>query len=356
MSSNRGSHVIISCMNQVYSIHSDFYYVKQDLSDVSDNYAQENGEILECKLREILKKQKVQVVTGDYVELEDNVITGICKRKNFLRRPAVANLDKVIVVSAVKEPELDLIQLNRYLTFFKYHNVPVTLCFNKEDLNDDEYLDDKIEDIYKPLGYELHFMSALKGIGTEKFKNSIKGKSVALCGQSGVGKSSILNAINPELKLKVSEVSQKHGRGTHTTRHCEILEFEDYKIVDTPGFSQLKFDFLLPNELGDCFDEIKKFKKDCKFKDCLHNETQNENTCAIIKNIENINTSRYESYLEFLEEAQQYKTQVTYGGKKVESSTKQSGGKVLAKISNRKRTQSRNTSNQKIKITEYEDA
>lgn len=325
-------------MAQIYSIHSDFYYVKT-----------ENG-ILECRLREILKKQKVQVSVGDFVELEEgNVISAILPRRNFLKRPSVANLDKVIVVSALKEPALDFIQLNRYLTFFKYHNIPAVLCFNKEDLNEDECMQGEIEDIYKPLGYELLFTSALNGHGIDKFIESIKNQTVALCGQSGVGKTSILNAINPEFKLKIGEISQRHGRGTHTTRHCEIMEFGNIKIVDTPGFSQLRFDFMLPHELSDYFEEIKQYKNGCKFNNCLHDESQNESTCNVIRNIESINLSRYESYLAFLEETKEHKTRVTYESTKIESSTKSTGGALRAKISSKKRTAGRNTSNQKIK-------
>ncbi|GBF23213.1 ribosome biogenesis GTPase [Candidatus Gastranaerophilus sp. (ex Termes propinquus)] len=324
-------------MNQVYSIHSDFYYVKCGNS------------ILECKLREVLKKRKTQVCTGDFVELEGNIIKSTLERKNFLKRPSVANIDKVAVVSALKEPELDFTQLDRYLTFFKYHNIPAILCFNKEDLNDDTHLKGKIEEIYKLLGYGIFFTSARLGIGIEEFQKSIKGQTVVLAGQSGVGKSSILNAIHPSFNLKTSEVSQKHGRGVHTTRHCEIIEFNDIKIVDTPGFSQLRFDFLMPRELDGFFNDIKKYKENCKFSDCLHDESQNAASCAVIKNMENIHSSRYESYLTFLSETKEHKAKVTYNGTKVESKVKSSGGQLRVKINNKKRADARNTTNQKIK-------
>jgi ribosome biogenesis GTPase len=327
-------------MAQVYFIHSDFYYVKEPAG----------GEILECRLREILKKQKAKVMCGDYVELEENnTIKAILPRKNSISRPAVANLDKVVVTSAYKMPDLDFIQLNRYLTFLKYHNIPAMLCFNKEDLNEDDGFEARMRKIYEPLGYELFFTSAIENVGIENFKNALNGLAIALCGQSGVGKSSVLNAINPNFKLKTGDISPKQGRGTHTTRHCQIFEFDGIKIVDTPGFSRLGFDFLLPQELGDYFEEIKQYKHGCKFGDCLHDTSQSEDSCNVLKNIDNIEVSRYESYLAFLKETKEYKTQVTYGSQKVESSQKSTGGELRAKISSKKRTGGRNTAKQRMK-------
>ena len=121
---------------QIYKIHSDFYYVAA------------GGETFECKIREVLKKQKEKILVGDFVEFENGHITKVLPRKNFIKRPSVANIDQVIIVSALKEPDLDLHQLNRYIAFAKYFDIPAVLCFNKEDLKWDKHLKDKIKKIY----------------------------------------------------------------------------------------------------------------------------------------------------------------------------------------------------------------
>ncbi len=334
----------------VCKIHSDFYYV------IPNENKGTAANCVECKLREILKKQKNKVVVGDYVEFElqgtkefqsnnnlQGAIVKILKRKNFIPRPGVANLDLMIVVSSIFEPDLDFVQLNRYLTFLKYYNIDVLLCFNKDDLTNKDELDEikaNISKIYKPLGYKIVFTSALNKDGLNTLKRYIKGKTIALTGQSGVGKSSLLNALNPELNLKTKSISDKLKRGTHTTRHSEIIEFNDFRIIDTPGFSRLIFDFILPKDLGNYFSEIKSLKDGCKYRDCLHLIDVSKE-CNVIKNLDKIDISRYESYVEFLEEAKLYKTKVTFEGIKQESASKTNNNKEFAKISTKKRAHSR---------------
>lgn len=328
---------------QIYKIHSDFYYVSS------------NGDNFECKLREVLKKQKQKIVVGDYVEFENGAIEKVLPKNNYIPRPNVANIDQIVIVSAVKEPELDFKQLNRYICFAKYYNIPTKLCFNKNDLSSDDSTIEKVFKIYEPLGYDIIFTSAKEHDGIEEFKEILEGKISVLCGNSGVGKSSLINSINPEFNLKTKSVSEKTERGTHTTRHCEIVNItENTKIVDTPGFSNLKFDFLMPAEVGDLFDEIAQFKGYCKFADCLHNT---EVGCAVIENMDDIDISRYKSYIDFVEEAKEYKEKVKYSGTKRERETnfKHKNDKISVKISARKRESSRNTTKQNIHKKVHEE-
>lgn len=353
---------------QVYKIHSDFYYVNI------------NGDIYECKIREILKKQKQKILVGDFVEIDEinqisktAVIKNIYPRKNFLTRPSVANVEQVIIISSIKEPDLDFEQLNRYICFAKYHKIKTKLCFNKNDLSEDDSIIEKIFQIYEPLGFKIAFTSALEHLGIEDFVELIGSKLTVFCGNSGVGKSSLINSICPNLKIKTKQISEKTNHGVHTTRHCEIIEVKRKKgkgkseerskmqnekcnhspftihnslrIIDTPGFSNLKFDFIMPNEVDELFDEVKKYKSGCKFKDCLHISEEN---CNVLANIDEIDLSRYQSYLSFVQEAKEFKEKVKFQGTKKETSQKETLNKKLAKISTKKRESARNTQKQNL--------
>lgn len=329
---------------QIFKIHSDFYYVNTP-----------QGEY-ECKMRDVLKKRKDSIVTGDFVELEQinenskqAFIAKVLQRNSYIPRPKVANINQVIIVSAIKEPDLDFEQLNRYLCFCEYYNLSPVLCFNKNDLKGEEHIIADIKRIYEPLNYNIIFTSALEGNGISDFKNYLNGKITVLCGSSGVGKSSLINAVCPGLNLKTKNISQKSERGTHTTRHCEIISLDNNsRIVDTPGFSQLRFDFLMPADTGLLFREIVHIQKEygsCKFSDCIH---EHETGCKILEHREMIDESRYRSYLQFLKEAKEYKKQVTYSGKKTESRSKNLHNKEITKISSKKRTLSRRKTNQDI--------
>ena len=219
------------------------------------------------------------------------------------------------------------------------------LCFNKNDLSDDDKTIEKVFSIYEPLGFDILFTSAVEGYGLEDFKKILNGKTSVLCGGSGVGKSSLINAVSG-INLRTKEVSEKTGRGTHTTRHCEIIKLdENSRIVDTPGFSNLKFDFLLPHDVDKLFTEIYPYKKDCKYPDCLH---IHETDCAVKSHLGEIDETRYESYVAFVEEAMEYKKKVKFQGTKKESNLKQNYDKLAVKISLRKRESARNTKKQNV--------
>lgn len=314
-------------IGQVFKIHSDFYYIEL------------NGETVECKIREVLKKQDKKIYVGDFVEYENGYITKIVERKNYIPRPSVANIDHVIIVSAVQEPELSFRQLDRYIAFAEYYGLDIKLCFNKNDLSQNDDLIEKVFSIYEPLGYDIIFTSALEGLEIDDFEKLMKGKTSVLCGQSGVGKSSLINALNPEFELRTKDVSEKTQRGTHTTRHCEIMKVsDDIRIIDTPGFSNLKFDFLMPHEVTKLFREFKPYINTCKYQDCLH---IHEDGCKILEDLDKFFISRYESYLEFVEEAKEYKERVKYQGVKTESRFKQTHNKMAVKINTNKRQGSR---------------
>ena len=317
---------------QIYKIHSDFYYV----DDGSNKY--------ECKIREVLKKQRNKILVGDFVEFENNAIEKIYERKNYISRPSVANIDRIVIVSALKEPDLSFNQLNRYIALAKYHNIPVILCFNKSDLKWDKTLKEKVLSIYK--NYEVVFTSATEHKGLREFEKLLHNKTSVLCGGSGAGKSSLINALNPNLNLRTGDVSDKLQRGTHTTRHCEIVKInETSRIVDTPGFSNVKFDFIMPADVDLLFDDIAQFRDNCKYSDCLH---ISEDGCSVLANLDKIDITRYESYLSFVEEAQTYKEKVKYEGKKKENFKKVINNKEVAKISDRKRQLSRNNLKQQL--------
>lgn len=320
-------------IGQIFKIHSDFYYVNSE------------NQTYECKLREVLKKQKQKVFVGDIVEFDNGAIEKILPRKNYITRPTVSNIDQIIIVSAVKEPELSFLQLNRYIAFAKYHNIPTVLCFNKNDLSDNDKIIEKVFSIYGPLGFDILFTSAVEGYGLDDFKNILSNKTSVLCGASGVGKSSLISAVCG-IHLRTKDVSEKTGRGTHTTRHCEIIKIDENSgVVDTPGFSNLKFDFLMPNEVDYLFDEIHPYKVFCKYPDCIH---IHETECAVKANLGRIDETRYESYVAFVEEAKEYKEKVKHQGVKKESASKNTQKKIAVKISSKKRESSRNTQKQNI--------
>lgn len=339
-------------IGKVIKIHSDFYYVK----------IEKDNSIIECKLREKLKKEKAEIFAGDLVEIEkaskdsnQAAIIKVFTRNNYLPRPSIANIDQAVIVAALSHLEFNFIQLNRYLCQAKLFNIPAIICINKADLNETLNFKEKIIDIYANMGHKVIFTSALTGLGIDELEKNLESKISVLSGMSGVGKSSLLNKINPALKLKTKDVSVKTGKGTHSTRHVEILEINTsggniLQIADTPGFSCLKFDTLMPTVVEELFDDIKQFSEECYFSDCLHLEEEN---CNVLANIDKIDSARYESYKIFTKEALEYKEKVNKEGRKEEKKSKSidtgsNEKKQLLKLNAQARKEARNTTKQKL--------
>jgi len=243
-------------------------------------------------------------MVGDMVEIaidhnDKGVIDSVLPRKSQLTRPAVANITQALVVFAFKDPDINLELLNRFLVLCEYNNLKITVCMNKSDLNTGQ--NDKIIEMIKSAGYDFLSMNAEKGIGTGLVKEKLKDNITVLCGPSGAGKSTILNSIAGRTLMETGVVSNKLGRGKHTTRHSELIEVSGGFIVDTPGFSSLDIDFIKREDLMYSFPEFQDFIGKCRFTGCIHHKEPN---CAIKEAVEQgiINPLRYDFYIKMLEE------------------------------------------------------
>jgi len=270
-----------------------FYYVKT-----------EDGRLIECKARGKFRFDELTPMVGDMVEIaiDDNgkgVIDSVMPRKSQLTRPAVANITQALVVFAFKDPDINLELLNRFLVLCEYNNLKITVCMNKSDLDTGQ--NDKIIEMIKSAGYDFLSLNAEKGIGTELVKEKLKDNITVLCGPSGAGKSTILNSIAGRTLMETGVVSNKLGRGKHTTRHSELIEVGGGFIVDTPGFSSLDIDFIKREDLMYSFPEFQDFIGKCRFTGCIHHK---EPDCAVKKAVEQgiINPLRYDFYIKMLEE------------------------------------------------------
>lgn len=251
----------------------------------------------ECSSIGKFKYLKVSPLVGDVVEIDINnkVITKIYPRKNELVRPPIANVDQAIILTSCKEPDFSSNLLDKMLVIIEYNNVKPIICFTKYDLLKDTKEIDEIINYYKKVGYEVYINSDVEGI-----KSVFKGKITVLTGQTGVGKSSLLNSLKKDLNLPTGEISKALGRGRHTTRHVELLEIEDGLVADTPGFSSLDFIGMDKNDIKDNFVEFYENQDKCKYKDCLHLK---EDGCYIKKMVEEgkIRSTRYDNYKKFIE-------------------------------------------------------
>lgn len=276
---------------------SGFYYV----------YVEGAG-LYECKAKGAFRKQKIKPLVGDNVEIavidEANKLGNVEKilpRKNELIRPAVSNIDMALVIFASAKPDPNFNLLDRFLCMMEYQKVPVTICFNKIDLVDQEKLKE-YSGIYEPAGYNVIFTCTKTKEGLGSIRSLLEGKTTTVAGPSGVGKSSIINCLQSDITMETGTISEKIERGKHTTRHSEIIPVShDTYIMDTPGFSSMDVPRFEKEDLWTCYPEFVRHEPYCRFIGCSH---INEPDCGVKAAVEDgeISPVRYENYKLLYEE------------------------------------------------------
>ena len=260
------------------------------------------GGVLQCRARGIFRKQGISPCAGDRVTVENDVITEIHPRKNLLIRPPLANLDQLLFVLSVRDPAPNLLLLDRFLAVCVYKEIRPVLVFTKLDLADAEHY----AAIYRKTGFPVLFADYQDPESIQEIYRMLEGKISAFTGNSGVGKSTLLNALDDRLQLETAHISRKLGRGRHTTRETALYTLpHGGKIADTPGFSTFETEAYAqigPEELADCFPELRGIKTPCRYADCRHLK---EPGCAVRQAVEagEIEKLRYESYTVMLRES-----------------------------------------------------
>lgn len=273
-------------------------------------YVQTEDRLIECKARGRFRKEGISPLVGDWVEISlekgKGMVEQIQPRKNSFIRPAVANLDLLVLLVSQVIPVTEPFLIDRVTAIAGNQSVPVVICVNKSDMP----ADGRLAEIYTNAGYDVVTTSAVTGEGIEMLRRLISGKVVAFTGNSGVGKSSVLNCLAPELAIKTGEVSEKLGRGRHTTRHIELFGLPDGTYVaDTPGYSAFDTDqmeIVLKENLQYAFPDFAPYLGKCQFHDCAHLK---EPGCAVTQALKSgcIEPSRYESYEKLYEKAKEIK-------------------------------------------------
>ena len=272
---------------QIIKISSDLHFVKAG----NDSYP--------CKCRGIFRKEHITPLVGDYVlfDKDKHLIESILPRKNEFHRPKVANIDQAFIVTSLVNPDFSLNLLDKLLVLMEINNVKPVIVITKQDLMNEVDLNviySKLK-YYESIGYVV-----VSNRDINKIEELLKSKTSVFTGQTGAGKSTLLNKLNDDWNLETGEVSLALGRGKHTTRVVEILDFLDGKVVDTPGFSALDFSGVSKDKIKNAFLEFQKYP--CSYRDCTHT---NEEECEIKKRVlsGDILESRYEDYLYFIGEA-----------------------------------------------------
>ena len=269
-----------------------FYYIKTDEG------------IIECKARGKFRYNSLKPMVGDRVTIKvengKGVIEDIHERSSELIRPTVANVTQAFVVFAIKNPDINLDLLNRFLTLCEYNDIHAVVCLNKEDLCTEEEKEN-LKELINDIGYEVLFINAKEGKGFDALKERLEYNITVLCGPSGAGKSTLLNSFIDREHMETGSVSEKIGRGKHTTRHSELIDVDNGYLVDTPVFTTLDVTFIDRDSLKYCFPEFNDYNNLCKFNGCNHYK---EPKCAVKEAVEEgkINKLRYEFYIKTLEE------------------------------------------------------
>lgn len=274
-------------------------------------YVEAAGAVYECKARGVFRKKRITPLAGDRVQITvtddgtENTVDEIFERKNFLKRPPVANIDSLIIVSSTVSPRPSTLVIDKLIAIAEYKGIEPVVVFTKTDLEPAE----KLLDIYKLAGISCAMVCNKTGEGVEEVRNLLNGKISAFTGNSGVGKTSLLNALDPNLSLATGAISEKLGRGRHTTRQAELFKTCGGYIVDTPGFSAWdleKEQVIKKDELAECFREFRPYLGQCRFTTCSHTCDKG---CRIIKAVEDgeISRSRHDSYVEMYQAAKELK-------------------------------------------------
>lgn len=275
-----------------------YYYVKSECFDMA----------VQCKLRGRFKKEHFSLTVGDrvqYVLLDDGtgIIEVIEPRTTLLKRPLTANVDQVILTFAAAQPDLNPLLLDRFIILAEHAQLTIVICINKIDLAEPAIINPLVDE-YRALGYDVLCVSAKQNYGIEALRDKLKDKISVFAGPSGVGKSTLLNTLDKNLRLSTGSLSNKIRRGKHTTRVAELLPFvSGGYVVDTPGFSFTEFNHIKENELAQLFPEFCRITDNCRYSTCLHSH---EPQCVIKQAVADntISSRRYDSYLNILKEIQ----------------------------------------------------
>lgn len=275
-------------------------------------YVEAADTIYECKARGVFRKQKITPLVGDIVSITindnaENTVDEIKARKNALVRPALANLDQLFVVASIVDPAINTTVIDRIIAIAEFKHIEPVVVLTKIDLSD-HYM--KYYDIYSKAGFKVKLCDNSTGSGSDEVRAMLADKVSAFTGNTGVGKSSLLNAIDSRLAVETGETSKKLGRGKHTTRHCELFKVAGGYVADTPGFSSVDFERcekILKDDLPYCFREFEPYLDKCRFQtNCAH---INDRGCAVVEAVNNgyISRERYNSYIDLYNEVKDIK-------------------------------------------------
>lgn len=293
---------------------SGFYYVLDESED--------SDKVIQCRGRGIFRKNKITPLVGDYVVYQaendkEGYLMEIKERTNELIRPPICNVDQAVLVFSAVQPSFSTALLDRFLVLVEANDIQPIICITKMDLIEDQDTEDTIQayaEDYRNIGYDVYLTSSKDQDSLADIIPHFQDKTTVFAGQSGVGKSSLLNAISPELGLRTNEISEHLGRGKHTTRHVELIHTSGGLVADTPGFSSLEFTDIEEEELGYTFPDIREKSSSCKFRGCLHLK---EPKCAVKQAVEDgeLKQYRYDHYVEFMTEIKDRKPRYQHNDK-----------------------------------------